>query len=187
MNRRVKTYNSYVKESWTSAEQAGAKEFSIIKVMTKTGEKISMCYTTEVKEYGVSLQDNLDFITSVSLVPTFAKELNLTEFDSKLDEIIGVIPNYMISKRPKPTSYVDNNSGFESNVDISIEIVDEDFKARKNAENLRRKEEILAKINKLESILDTKMKDGIEVPQEELQEITLQVESLKNRYKKIVK
>lgn len=215
--KRVKSYNSYIKESWiNNNEPAGIKEFSVIKVMTKNGEKISMCYTSEVKEYGVSLQDNLDFITAVSLVPTFGRELGLSEFDSKGDEIIAVIPNFMISKKPKATNYkdtadccVDENPIFPedichvptpvstsslpvsstSDMDISFTVttIDEDFKARRNEAQLKKKEEIMAKINRLEHILDTKMKDN-NVPvetEEEVKEITMQLESLKARYKRI--
>ncbi len=216
MNRRVKTYNSYIKESWiNNTEQAGNREFSIIKVMTKSGEKISMCYTSEVKEYGVSLQDNLDFITAVSLVPTFGRELGLSEFDSKSDEIIAVIPNFMISKKPKATNYkdtadccIDENPIFpedichapststlsslpstSSGMDISFTVttIDEDFKAKRNEEQLKKKEEIMAKINRLEHILDTKSKDN-NVPvetEEEVKEIAMQLESLKARYSRM--
>lgn len=188
--KRVKSYNSYIKESWINQEQ-GVKEFSVIKVMTKTGEKISMCYTSEVKEHGVSLQDNLDFIAAVSLVPTFSKELGLTEFDSASDEIIGVIPNFMITKKPKATSYVDTlgiDACCDDYVEIELEIgipIDEDFKAKRNPEHLKRKEDILAKINSLENILDTKLKNGVELKEEELDRITLQVESLKLRFEKM--
>jgi hypothetical protein len=204
MNRRVKTYNSYIKESWiNNTEQAGNREFSIIKVMTKSGEKISMCYTSEVKEYGVSLQDNLDFITAVSLVPTFGRELGLSEFDSKSDEIIAVIPNFMISKKPKATNYkdtadccIDDNVVFPedichvhtpSDISFTVTTIDEDFKAKRNEEQLKKKEEIMAKINRLEHILDTKLKDN-NVPvetEEEVKEITMQLESLKARYNRM--
>lgn len=204
--KRVKSYNSYIKESWINNEPAGIKEFSIIKVMTKNGEKISMCYTSEVKEYGVSLQDNLDFITAVSLVPTFGRELGLSEFDSKTDEIIAVIPNFMISKKPKVTNYKDTvdccidetpifpedichvpTSSSDMDISFTVTTIDEDFKAKRNETQLKKKEEIMAKINRLEHILDTKMKDN-NVPvetEEEVKEITMQLESLKARYKRI--
>jgi transcription initiation factor IIF auxiliary subunit len=73
-------------------------------------------------------------------------------------------------------------------VEIELEIgipIDEDFKAKRNPEHLKRKEDILAKINSLENILDTKLKNGVELKEEELDRITLQVESLKLRFEKI--
>lgn len=81
------------------------KNFSVVKMMTNNGEKIGMCYTEDVSEYGIPLQNNLDFHSACELVPTLASEEGLIIFDNINDKIIGHIPVFMIGKKSKSTSY----------------------------------------------------------------------------------
>lgn len=81
------------------------KNFSVVKMMTNNGEKIGMCYTEDVSEYGIPLQNNLDFHSACELVPTLASGDGLIIFDNINDKIIGHIPVFMIGKKSKSTSY----------------------------------------------------------------------------------
>ena len=81
--------------------------------MTQNGEKIGMCYTSEVGEYGKDIHNDLDFVSACDLVKSCACECQLGEFSSENDKIIGLIPSFMISKKNKlggSTSYIPKNN-----------------------------------------------------------------------------
>jgi len=86
------------------------KIFSVVKIMTQNGEKVGMCYTEEVGEYGTPIHNNLDFNNACDLVKTCSSECCLDEFNSSNDKIVGIIPMFMIPKKSKlgNTSYRPN-------------------------------------------------------------------------------
>ncbi len=85
------------------------KLFSIVKIMTQNGEKIGMCYTDDVDEYGTPLHNNIDFSSCCELIKTCCLEHGIEEFKNDIDKIVGAIPSFMIPKINKNiTSYRPN-------------------------------------------------------------------------------
>lgn len=85
------------------------KTFSIVKIMTQNGEKIGMCYTDDVAEYGIPLHNNIDFNTCCELIKKCCSEHCIDEFKSDTDNIVGAIPSFMIPKKKSiGTSYKPN-------------------------------------------------------------------------------
>ncbi len=86
------------------------KLFSIVKIMTQNGEKIGMCYTEDVGEYGTPIHNNIDFNAGCELVKQCCSEHSVDEFKSDVDTIVGMIPSFMIPKKNKGlgTSYRPN-------------------------------------------------------------------------------
>jgi hypothetical protein len=88
------------------------KIFSIVRIMTQNGEKIGMCYTEEVGEYGTPIHNNIDFKSACDLVKQCCLEGGVEEFRNDFDTIIGTIPSFMIPKKNKgglgSTSYKPN-------------------------------------------------------------------------------
>ncbi len=77
------------------------KMFSVVKIMTQNGEKIGMCYTDEVGEYGTPIHNNLDFNSACEMVKQCCVDCGVSEFSNENDTIIGLIPTFMISKKNK--------------------------------------------------------------------------------------
>jgi hypothetical protein len=87
--------------------ESTAREFSVVKVMTKNGAKIMMCYTCDADEYD-TLADNIDFSSACNMVETEADKLGLEKFDNKSDVNLGGIPSFMMDKKAtdsESTSY----------------------------------------------------------------------------------
>lgn len=86
------------------------KLFSIVKIMTQNGEKIGMCYTEDVGEYGTPIHNNIDFNSGCELVKQCCSEHGVDEFKNDVDTIVGLIPSFMIPKKNKGlgTSYRPN-------------------------------------------------------------------------------
>ncbi len=95
-------------------DASALKLFSIVRIMTQNGEKIGMCYTEEVGDYGTPIHNNIDFNSACALVKQTCTECGVEEFRSDLDKIIGNIPTFMIPKKTKglgntgTTSYIPN-------------------------------------------------------------------------------
>jgi hypothetical protein len=100
--------------SQTQPQTSNAKIFSIVKIMSQNGEKIGMCYTDEVGEYGTPIHNHLDFNVACELVKQCCKENCVEEFNNENDIIVGMIPSFMLSKKNKglggasSTSYIPN-------------------------------------------------------------------------------
>jgi hypothetical protein len=97
-------------ESGIQADLA-PKIFSIVRIMTQNGEKIGMCYTEEVGEYGTPIHNNIDFKSACELVKQCCSECGVDEYRNDFDTIIGTIPSFMIPKKNKGlgnTSYRPN-------------------------------------------------------------------------------
>ncbi len=87
------------------------KIFSIVRIITQNGEKIGMCYTEDVGEYGTPIHNNIDFKSACELVKQTCTEFGVDEFSNDNDTIIGNIPSFMIPKKNKGlgnTSYRPN-------------------------------------------------------------------------------
>lgn len=87
------------------ANKEPLKIFSIVKMMTHNGEKIGMCYTKDVGEYGTPIHNDIDFNAACELVKVCCSECGLGEFSNENDTIIGAIPSFMVSKKGN-TSYI---------------------------------------------------------------------------------
>lgn len=82
------------------------KIFSIVKLMTQNGEKVAMCYSEDVSNYGTPIHQNLDFKTACDMVKNHCSETGCDEFKNESDNIIGQIPSFMIQKKTDSnTSY----------------------------------------------------------------------------------
>lgn len=82
------------------------KIFSIVKLMTQNGEKVAMCYSEDVSNYGTPIHQNLDFKTACDMVKNHCLETGCEEFKTESDNIIGQIPSFMIQKKTDSnTSY----------------------------------------------------------------------------------
>lgn len=79
--------------------------FSVVRIMTQNGEKIGMCYTDEVGEYGTPIHTNIDFNSACELVKNSTNEFGVSQFDSANDKIVGIIPPFMIPKKSNLKSY----------------------------------------------------------------------------------
>lgn len=91
----------------TPTDFGAPKIFSVVRMMTQNGEKIGMCYTENVGEYGSPLHNNIDFNSACNIVKTCCQEMCLDEFNVENDKIIGIIPTFMIPKNKKETtSYI---------------------------------------------------------------------------------
>lgn len=80
------------------------KEFSVVKVVTKTGIKVMMCYTCDCGNFD-SIIDNVDFETACKVVEEESETNGIEKFDRKVDVIVGAIPSYMLDKKSVVTSY----------------------------------------------------------------------------------
>lgn len=92
----------------TTQDYSAPKMFSVVRILTKTGEKIGMCYTEDVSEYGTPIHNNLDFNSACNIVKDSCKDIGLEEFNQEFDKILGIIPSFMIPKKSKSTSYKPN-------------------------------------------------------------------------------
>ena len=77
------------------------KLFSIVRIMTQNGEKIGMCYTEEVGDYGTPIHNDLDFNSACCLVKDCSSQYCVDEFNVENDKIVGIIPMFMIPKKSK--------------------------------------------------------------------------------------
>lgn len=163
-------------EDNTNITQIYPKEFSVVKFMSNNGEKIAMCYSSDVSNYGTEIIGNLDFKSAIKKVKTLCKELNITEYDKNKDEIIGHIPNFMIDKSVKlSTSYIPLK---ESLAELKLH----------RAEIKKIRNEISSKIgiiNKNIETIETDTKIPTEIKEVQIEEIKAHLESLKQFYKRL--
>lgn len=89
-----------------------SKIFSVVRIMTQNGEKIGMCYTDEVGEYGIPVHSNIDFNVACDLVKSECLSSGTSEFSSENDKIIGHIPSFMITKKSKSLGDVRSNTSY---------------------------------------------------------------------------
>src|SRR6478735_8865031 len=61
----------------TPTDFGAPKIFSVVRMMTQNGEKIGMCYTENVGEYGSPLHNNIDFNSACNIVKTCCQEMCL--------------------------------------------------------------------------------------------------------------
>lgn len=73
-------------------------DFSIIKVLTNSGERIAMCYTSDVSKYSPPILSNLDFEEAKKKVIEISSREAILTYDKTSDIIIGNVPSFMIDK-----------------------------------------------------------------------------------------
>ena len=66
---------------------------------TPNGEKIGMCYTEDVGDYGTPIHNNIDYTSACDLVKQCCSEHSVDEFRNDTDTIMGSIPTFMIPKK----------------------------------------------------------------------------------------
>jgi hypothetical protein len=86
--------------------ESSAREFSVVKIMTKNGVKVMMCYTCDADEYD-SISDNIDFRSACSMVEDESSKLGLEKFDRNKDVNLGAIPSFMVDRK-----IVDNSTSY---------------------------------------------------------------------------
>lgn len=104
INQVDTTNNGFNPSVSPSADMNSPKLFSIVKMMTQNGEKIGMCYTEEVGEYGTPIHNNVDFNSACDMIKSCCVEHGADEFSNDNDTIIGTIPSFFIPKKKTNTS-----------------------------------------------------------------------------------
>lgn len=106
-NANVGNIADYEEDNYNSMNnvQTLPKQFSVVRIMTENGEKIGMCYSEDVCCYGLPIVSNLDFNNACNAVKQCCTEFGLSEYKNNVDKIVGIIPEYMIPKKSKKTSY----------------------------------------------------------------------------------
>lgn len=153
------------------------RDFSIVKIMTSNGEKVAMCYSTDCSEYGSQIFSNLDFRSAAIKVEEISKLEGIGIYDIDKDSILGAVPKYLIPKKPKETGSYRIKESIE---DVAI------FKDKIK----QKREEVFTKIEELEKRIsnisnDSKMEEPVK--EEQISILELQLESLKNKFKFLIR
>lgn len=127
-----------IKESIISGDcDLEPKNFAIVKIMTDKGERVAVCYSTDVSKFKSVLVDGLTFTESVNEIQIMSEKEKLDIYNKNQDEILGGVPEFMIDKIKEKTSYNESIINYTEREEI-----------------IKKREEIYSKIDQIETHIE---------------------------------